>query len=336
MAQSAAILTRPLDAVRLALLRSLGSWAKPFVRDRSLRVSLFAVLACGTAFLGTIAAPLVMLAWTPLILGVPHLLGDVRYLVVRPGLHRRPELLIPICLTLGAIVLWAPVSVSLAATAAAVLLSRASLLRRAQGLLVVALCAAWCARHPLAAPLVVAHLHNLVAIVIWWCWRRRAFGEWVGPVLFVAGLVALLLGLGDSPAFTHPLLGVHHGRWAQELARLAPGLPSPFDLRLVLAFAYAQSFHYAAWIRLIPEDDRPRPTPRTFAASWRALKDDFGLAPLLLVAAVALALVLWGVLDLTGARTGYLRLALFHGPLELAVIGSAWTERRRLTEGLPG
>ncbi len=331
------MLTRPLDGVRLAALKALGPWARPFVRDRALRVSLFATVAFMTAFLGTVFAPLVMLAWAPLLLGVPHLLGDIRYLVVRPRLHLRPEVLIPLCLTLAAIVLWAPVSVSLAATAATIFLARASWMRRAGGLAVVGACATWCLLHPLAAPLVLAHIHNLVAVALWWMWRKRKPGERLVPVLFVAGFVALLLGAGDSLAFSHPLFAERPGlRWARELGRLAPGIPSPFDVRLVLAFAYAQSFHYAVWIRLVPEDDRPRPTPRTFAASWRALREEFGLLPLFLVVALTVGLALWGVVDLVAARSGYLRLALFHGPMELAVIGSAWVERRPLTQSGPG
>lgn len=337
MAQSAAILARPLDAVRLVLLRALGSWARPLVRDRPLRVSIFATVACCTAFAGTVAAPLVMLAWTPLILGVPHLLADVRYLVVRPHVHRRKALLSPLAVTLLAVVLWAPVPVSLAATALAILLARASPLRRLQGLAAIGACAIWCVCHPLAAPLAVAHLHNFVAVALWWRWRERRSLEWVGPLLFVAGLAALLLGAGDHLAFVRPLIPESPAlRWSREIGRLAPGVPSPFDVRLVLAFAYAQSFHYAVWIRLMPEDDRPRPTPRTFAASWRALQQDFGFVPLLLVGALALGLGLWGLVDLTGARSGYLRLALFHGPLEFAVIASAWAERRRLSEGVTG
>ncbi|XXF76315.1 hypothetical protein P2318_25100 [Myxococcaceae bacterium GXIMD 01537] len=44
------------------------------------------------AFLLTVGAPLWSLALGPVLLGVPHLLSDVRYLVVRPGLHRRTGL----------------------------------------------------------------------------------------------------------------------------------------------------------------------------------------------------------------------------------------------------
>ncbi len=94
-------------------------------------------------------------------------------------------------------------------------------------------------------------------------------------------------------------------------------------LRLVLAFAFLQSVHYGVWLRLIPEDDRPRAAPRPWRATWRALVQDFGVVPLMLFAALALGIAVWGVVDLTQARLGYLRLAVFHGYLELAV-GALW------------
>ncbi len=53
------------------------------------------------------------------------------------------------------------------------------------------------------------------------------------------------------------------------LGQLAPGLAEPWALRLVLLFAFAQAVHYGIWLRLIPEEDRPQPSPRTYAASFR-------------------------------------------------------------------
>ena len=317
------------------MLRALGPWSKAFVRERSLRVALFATGAGLAAFLGSVAAPLFLLAWTPLVLGVPHLLSDLRYLVVRPGLHRRPALLVPLGLSLLAIVLLAPVPVSLAATATAILIARAPVTRRLAGLTGVGACTIWCVGHPLVAPLALAQLHNLVAVALWWRWRPRRPIERVAPVLFVCAITLLLCGFGERMAHSNPLMGDGGSlNWMQQIERLAPGIPSPFGVRLVLVFAFAQAFHYAVWLRLLPEDDRPRPTPRTFAASWRALREDFGLGALALTGALALGLGLWGLIDLPAAGNGYLRLALFHGPLEFAIIGNAWAERRRLSEGV--
>ena len=96
--------------------------------------------------------------------------------------------------------------------------------------------------------------------------------------------------------------------------------------RLVLLYAFAQAVHYWAWLRLIPEEDRVRETPRTFRKSWRALHDDLG--PYLLVGAGVglLGLAAWSVFDLASARIEYLRFVRFHAVLELAALSVLWVE----------
>jgi hypothetical protein len=126
-----------------------------------------------------------------------------------------------------------------------------------------------------------------------------------------------VVGVLPDPAF-----------WPRIAPEVAPD-GSAWTGRLVLAFAFAQSVHYSIWLRLIPDEDRDRPTPRTFAASFRALRTDFG-APLLVGAILAaLAVAGWSVFALIHARTGYLRAALFHGYLEYAAVALALLEQRR-------
>lgn len=43
------------------------------------------------ALVGSGVWPLWMLAVGPIVLGVPHVVSDVRYLVAKPGYHRRAE-----------------------------------------------------------------------------------------------------------------------------------------------------------------------------------------------------------------------------------------------------
>ena len=99
-------------------------------------------------------------------------------------------------------------------------------------------------------------------------------------------------------------------------------------LRLLLSFVFLQSVHYLVWLRLVPEDDRARPAPRPFLASWHALRADFGLWPFVVTATAAVAIAGWGIADLAAARDGYLRLAGFHGYLEVAV-GALWLAEGR-------
>ena len=51
--------------------------------------------------------------------------------------------------------------------------------------------------------------------------------------------------------------------------------------------------------------------------------------PLVLFSLLAFGIAAWGVVDLTQARMGYLRLAVFHGYLELAVAVLWLIEGRR-------
>ena len=95
-----------------------------------------------------------------------------------------------------------------------------------------------------------------------------------------------------------------------------------------VTFAYAQSVHYGTWLRVVPEEGRERPAPRSWEASLVALRRDLG-EPLLACAVLAcVALAAWALVDLAAARDGYLRLALFHGPMELAVLGLVAAEGR--------
>jgi hypothetical protein len=76
--------------------------------------------------------------------------------------------------------------------------------------------------------------------------------------------------------------------------------------------------HYGVWLRLVPEEDRPREAPRPFASSFRALRDDLGLVVLGAAILAAVGLAAWAAFDVLAARAGYLRFANFHGQLELA------------------
>ena len=82
------------------------------------------------------------------------------------------------------------------------------------------------------------------------------------------------------------------------------------------------------WLRLVPEEDRERPAPRSFTSSYRALVRDVG-RPLLLLALLSIvALVAWAFVDLISARNGYLRVAIFHGPLELVAAAFFFIEKQ--------
>lgn len=320
-----------IDSVRGSLYRALKPWLSSLYADRSRRVMGLGLFSISVSFALTLVAPLWLLALGPVLLGVPHLVADARYLVVLPKLHERGPLAWLALLPLIATGFGAPAAISLLAIVPAVLMARASPTRKAIGL------TAWGALTGVAitweTPFLLAfiHLHNLIAVGLWWSLRPRTKAALLVPAAVLAGTVFLLAG-GAEPILT--ALGAWQApgsgaSFTEFVESSAPGLDSPWAVRLVLSFAFLQSVHYAMWLRLVPEDGRARPAPRPFRATWNALVTDFGLPLLVVFVGLSLFIALWGLRDLASARFGYLRLAAFHGYLELAVAALFLVERKR-------
>lgn len=330
-ALSVETLLAPADRARHAVYRLLGPWAGPWAANRERRVAWMGALLVLLALASTVTVPLWMLALGPIVLGVPHIVADVRYLVVRPGYHERGSLIAAagVPLAIGAItgeVIWAPIAAS-----GALLVARCTQQRRIAGLLLALPLAVLCARFSGYAELAFAHLHNVIALALWWAYRPRKTSLHAIPLaLFAALTIALLCGLAEPLLSALGTLSGPEGSTSlrRHLASLAPFAGPELGLRLVLAYAFAQAVHYAVWLRLLPEDDRARQAPRSFTSSWRALRDDLGLPLLAIAFAVALGIAAWAAVSLAAARTGYLRFAVFHGQLELAAAALLWAERR--------
>lgn len=330
-----------LDRLRLGWLQLLGPVATPFVRSRELRAGASLTLSIALALVLTAVAPLELLALGPLVLGVPHLAADVRYLVVRPRLHERPAFWIAVVIPLVLLGVTTRGWLGFVAVAGAALtLPRAWSARRVLAIAAggsLAILAWWL---PRTMGPVMAHVHNVVAVAFFLAWphlvsRERA-SRWhlVPTALFVIATLAIFAGAIDPIALGVGEVALRDGLGTSldmHLYSLAPrGLDGssvldatgPLALRIVLFFAFAQSVHYGAWLRVIPEEDRARATPRTFRASIAALREEGSLPVMLVFAVLALALAIWALVDVYAARIGYLRGALFHGYLELAIVGA--------------
>ena len=316
----------PADAIRAWTYRAFGRVLGPslgrFMREREQRVALLGALGIATALALAIGAPLWLLAIGPIVLGVPHVLSDLRYLWVQQDLHRnrRIWLLVVPLLIVGTAT--AEVSWGLAAAALGLFAVPSTRGRRLVGLLVLAPLLAVSLSWPGPTNLAFAHLHNLIAVGLWWfIWPRRERWHYVVLALLVAATVALSLGLfdrvvvGAHAAIAGPATGHPFGYYAYTLAPFAEPVMAT---RLVILFAFAQSVHYLSWLRLIPEDARTRRSPRPFASTYRALREELGLVVLGLATLGALGVAIWAALDLAAARDGYLRAAIGHGHLELA------------------
>ncbi|MEZ4319984.1 MAG: hypothetical protein R3F61_20905 [Myxococcota bacterium] len=327
----------PLDAARRALYRPLVPWLGPWIRSREVRAVLNGLVGVLGSLVLAVVAPIWLLALGPVLLGVPHLVADVRYLVARPGLHRRTGAwLVGGGLALSSALV--DIRYGLVAAALVPLCARGVWpLRWLAALPFAALAASgWMAHH--ATGLALAHVHNLIAVGLWLLLSVALHPSPSGLVF--RGLPTLAFALGGLAILSGALDPWLGARWVPALpgapdldlhARvLAPGAEPTWALRWVVAFAYAQSVHYALWLRVIPEEGRDRPSTRSWGASLAALRADLG-APLLAGALVLTgAIALWGLADLAAARDGYLRLALFHGPLELSVLALVAVEGRQV------
>lgn len=320
---STAVVSAPIalaDWLRRRWLRVLGGLARPIVRHREFRVALMFSAVIVTALAGSLLVPLWLLILGPLVWGVPHLVADLRYLVVRTGYHRRPLLglvagLPLMWLALGGGLVWGFVG-----ACGVALVARADLLPRAVAFAVLVACAASMLALGRTADVVFAHAHNFVAVGVWWLWRPRlGRAHWIPLALLIAATM-FLLG-GPALQLVHAAGGLD---WFgadmgpdYQLWRLAPDLEPGPGRRLVLLFCFAQTIHYALWLQLIPDEDRDRPTPTTFRASHESLRADLGDVGLIVAAMIAVGIAAWALVDLTAANHGYFRMARFHGHLEI-------------------
>lgn len=333
-------LLAPLDAVRSRLLRAFAPALRGLIVPREPRVALAASLLLLSAFAVACSLPIVVLALGPLLWGIPHIVSDVRYLVARPRLHQRPWILAVIG---GATIAGAygfGVRGALVGALVAMVFARASFARRALGVACVGALFALAQWAGWKADLAFVHLHNLVGVGLWWAWRRRESKlHWAPLALFALGCALILAGLVDAlPLHTGGLRAAWTGL---DLHRLtlssSPVLEGPIVARFFMLYAFGQSAHYLVWLRLVPEDDRPSPTPRSFAQSLRALHADVGGPILWLSLIAAVALISWSIVRGIGAaRDRYIDLAFFHAYLEIVAAAVLWAESGlQLSVGAP-
>lgn len=330
------------DALRGALLRGFGPWARPLLVRREVRAAWWGAALVSLALVATAVVPMWLLALGPIVWGVPHVLSDVRYLVVRAGDHRRVAVAAPMVLGLVASALGGGLRAAVAGALVAVLFSGAPAWRRSAVALALGVVLALAQLGPREAALAFAHGHNLVALAFFAAWPARDGGS-RAPRLVPLGVVvvggALVMGGALDGALTRAasIGSCHFDDLARVLApmdivtRLPVASPERFASRLVLLFAFAQAAHYAVWVRLVPELARPSSTPRSFSQSYRALTRELGRVVVVGALLTAVGFAVWATVDVAEARTRYLQIAFFHGYLEIAA-AALFFARGRLGE----
>jgi hypothetical protein len=328
----------PLDRARAAIFTraSRVRVLRPLVLKKARRVPALLLAHAGLALLLALFAPTFLLIVGPLLLGVPHLVSDVRQLVLRPRLPKlaRPMLLYGSLGLLGARLLeeagvpgMARAELGLAGALVLGAIALASAGARAWRVLsavAVALSLVTCALvWPQKSRLLLGHGHNLVALALWAALYARRARSTLLVVSVVTGLAALLVG---SPlawfCFQHGAQSAFglHGLAAADT--LAPGVQSaPLALGIVASFAFLQAVHYAVWLHAIPQQATRGDATLSFRMSFRALRADLGRLGLAGVVSATLLVALGGALAPLWTKSLYLSLSAFHGYLELAAAG---------------
>ena len=342
------VLVRPLDVARRWSwwVSAKTAFGRACLRDRSLRLTTLALTHMGVAAALVVIAPVWLLLLGPIVLGVPHVASDVRYLLINPPLPlgRRGVVLLlgPLMAMTGlrvAAALGAPyyaeveILLGTAAMLGGVMLAPASSGKKALAFAVVFAVGllAMTAAHD--ALLIVAHVHNLVAFGLWlWLFRSetstRALVTLAGAYLAI--VTVLLSGACDGALLGHAL-GSDIGSFGlgQMADTLAPQLDFELGLRLVAVYAFAQAVHYVVWLRLIPQRLDARTAPPTIRRSVGRLRFDFGRLGFVLVVLFTLATPLAALaFDASDVRSLYLLAAIAHGWLELAIIAALFTRGR--------
>lgn len=285
-----------------------SSWA-------SLTTARFVVLVSGAA-LAVLLLPLHVLLVGPLVLGVPHVVGDVRALVLqKPGGFGGKTALASLA-ALGAMTALRaatmagaqlPPQLELGAGVLAVLLailvgSRPSprrTLALSASLALGGLALAW----PRTSTVLLAHAHNFIALLLWLALARGSARGRLSLLAYTLAFVAVLVLPHSAPE------NLGEFRWSELAATLAPGLDGDIADRVVRSFAFAQLVHYALWCGPLP------------LGKGSSLASEAGRAGVVLGIVACAALPLAGLFDAPAARSTYLSLAIAHGWLELALLG---------------
>jgi hypothetical protein len=323
----------PLDLVRQELLRAFVQVPalRPLVSRRDPRVLVGLSVHGLVALALTLYCPSLLLVLTPIVLGVPHIAADVRYLLIRPQLPRGwvwcTLLFSAGMLTLRAAAPAAPTQLEHALGGTWLLWSawlgaqHSGALQVRHALVVfAALALASAALHwPGTFGLALMHGHNVVALLLWLVlFRRFSLSAWLVALGLLLMAAALASGAAVRFTLAHGLpsaFGVHLFRASDWIAY---GVADRWAVGLTMSFAFLQSIHYGIWLFAIPQQALRRDATLSWRMSYHGLLNDFGSVGLLAVCALSLLVIACGALAPLPTRNVYLSFAGFHAWFELA------------------
>jgi hypothetical protein len=323
-----------LDGARRPLVRALVR-VEParrvfVVRER--RVLAGALVAVATSFALAAWQPLVALWLGAALFGVPHVVSGIRHVAVRERLTAAARVLVALAVVVGVVELaGSGTRIADGAVRAYVLLFAAAIVVELRGRAGARAAIVALAALGLVAPrltlIALAHLHGLGAVV-WFARRARERGVVVWP--FVAAVALVLAGgaLGAFDALWARTLWAPRSAAASIVAEAAASTVDGVLLRRALfLYAFGQALHFAVWLRLVPDLERPSKVPQTFRRALALFRADFGrwAHPLLIACAASVPLILWGG---GTAREAYFALTYFHVGLEAAALARTLARSR--------
>jgi hypothetical protein len=336
----------PLDALRrAALARAVRvPVGRHLLFDRDRRLLVQSSMGVGVALAIAARWPAIAYVVGPALFGVPHIVAELRFLVVRRALPRWWMAL----LALGAVLLFvlrvvqmiapslAPYArlevglgwgIGLAGAASGGAVGR----RWFRALAVAAPMSALLAlatNHVALGRLVFAHAHNLITIAVWlYIFRRRPAFALPALVLLAGGAVWLALGgafaaLDTQAPFVTRFLDEAIVAWPRGL------VTQPTAVGIAFVFVFLQGVHYATWLSWIPQEDLRAEGTATFRMSYRALLRDLGAPALAIAATLSIAMIAASFVSVHRTRALYLSLATFHGYLEVGALAFALARGR--------
>lgn len=284
-----ATIATKLDVLRCAALRL--SFGLPVVRrlfaTRGERLFFGHTLVCGAAASVAFVSPWTLLAFGPFFYGFPHLFASLRYAVPKAILAR------------------------VACVAGLFALARLAMFLgllpaiRGNGL-ELGLCAGLlCVWKPTWRHALVLAPFAAVSL-----WRPSATVE---AMILVHNAVAYLHWhrLATEPRERRVALAAFGGFLALSVALFA-------GAGFLATYAFGQAAHYFVWLKAIPEQNLPRPSPVTFRQSLGFLRRDFGpRGARLVLGGVCGLTLLWVLVEAPLARSVYFCLAAWHGYVEI-------------------
>ena len=274
--------------------------------------------------------PLVSLWIGAALFGVPHVLGGVRAVAVTRTLTRPTIIASGLGVLVGAaqlagmgdaalrIFLW----LFAAALAAEILVARRTALTVGLSLAALGVGVVTANASPRLAVVVLAHLHGVGSLAFYALaahrrrlpYRMLVVGAGIVSAAAITGLLdgamagTLYAPRGAAASIANEAIGIA-GR----------GVSGAAFHRGLFLYAFGQSLHFAVWLRLVPDLDRPTRVPKPLRRALAELRTDFGWAtgPLLAIAAGAVLLLFAGG---GRAREAYFALTYFHVGLEAAAL----------------